>query len=411
MEIHVARQPIFNRRKETFAYELFYRSKDERDSSEINQDSATATVMANSLLTIGMDRLAEGKKCFIKFTDTLIGYNLPTLLDSGNVVIELMRDAVKSLDLTEACKKLKEKGFMLALDDYYIYQSDFPEEALEYLDYVKVDFTKNSPLERDDIARKLLKKNVKLIAECVESNEDFLEGMDMGYDYFQGYFFNKPEVISHKDIPASKLNALHIISELNQMEPSFDVIEGIIKKDVSLSYKLLKLINSAAFHVNVQVMSVRQALVMLGFTEIRKFMYLILLYDICEDKPDELVRNTLVRAKFGDYISRKFTGKVDHGEIYLMELFSSIDAMLNRPMADILEELPLSERVKSALRGDKNIYQDIHQMISFYEKGQWQSYYEQLDKLKITDECIAEYFLLSLDWTREIFQVWNNYSI
>jgi len=367
--------------------------------------------VANSLLTIGMERLTDGKKCFIKFTDMLIGYNLPTLLDPRTVIIELMRDAVQAIDLVEACKALKEKGYTLALDDYYIYQKDFPSESLEYLDYVKVDFTKNSPLERDDIARLLKRKNIKLIAERVETSEEFLEALDMGYDFFQGYFFKEPEIISHKDIPASKLNALHIISELNQMEPSFDIIEDIIKRDVSLSYKLLKLINSAAFRVSATVTSIKQALVRLGFTEIRKFMYLVLLYDICEDKPDELVRNALVRAKFGDYLSSKFVGKVELGEIYLMELFSSIDAMLNRPMNEVMEELPLSQHVKSALRGEKNMYQDIHQLISCYEKGNWQKYYEYLDKLKISDEGVAEYFLLALDWTREIFQVWNNYNI
>ncbi|MFZ7133785.1 MAG: EAL and HDOD domain-containing protein [Eubacteriales bacterium] len=406
MEVFVARQPIFNRLKDVVAYELFYRKHGENSLEVMNKDSASATVIMNSFFTIGLEKIAENKHVFIKFTDTLLNYDIATLLNKEKTVIEIMSE-IQNTDLIKICEDLKCKGYQIALDDYTLINNDVFDDIIHYVDIIKVDFLINSLMDREDIVKKLSPFGVKLLAERVENIEDFQEAYNMGFDYFQGYFFSKPEIIADEDIPSFKLNSLHIINELNRVEPDYDIIAEIMKRDLSLSYKLLRLVNSVVFNLSERIQSLRHALVFLGFNELRKFMYLLLLYDMCQDKPGELIKTSLVRAKFGELLCNDLNN-FNKNEIFLMEMFSLIDGMLNKPLQNILEELPLQERAKDALQGSNNEYFDIHQLILAYEGANWEKTQEICNKLSIDDKGLSNYYIKSIAWVEEILETWNN---
>lgn len=408
MEVYVARQPIFDRHKNVIGYELFYRTGQVDTFDMINYDSASASVIMNSFITIGIEKLTDNKCAYVKFTDTLLNYDIATLFDKDSIVIEIVEDFVNNTDLLKKCKELKNIEYKIVLDDYLLMKTDLPENVIEYIDIVKVDFLRNSLIDREDIAKEMKSIGKELLAERVETQEEFNEAVNMGYDYFQGYFFCKPQTTSEKDIPVFKLNSLHIINELNKIEPEYDRIAEIIKKDLSLTYKLLRLINSAAFHLNEQISDIKHALVLLGFNEIRKFIYLVLLYDMCKDKPDELIRLSLMRAKFGETIFRNHKD-IKQNEVFLMEMFSLIDAVLDKPLDQALAVLPLSDKAKKALLGEKNNYYYIHSLIVSYEKSRWEDFYNYLNILKIDGCNIFDYYQTSIEWVNDIFSSWENY--
>ncbi|MFZ7121817.1 MAG: EAL and HDOD domain-containing protein [Eubacteriaceae bacterium] len=408
MEVYVARQPIFDRHKNVIGYELFYRTGQVDRFDMINYDSASASVIMNSFITIGIEKLTNNKCAYIKFTDTLLNYDIATLFDKNRIVIEIIEDFVTNTDLLKKCKELKNTGYKIVLDDYLLMKTDLPENVIEYIDIVKVDFLRNSLIDREDIAKEMKSIGKELLAERVETQEEFNEAVNMGYDYFQGYFFCKPQITTEKDIPMFKLNSLHVINELNKTEPEYDRIAEIINKDISLTYKLLRLINSAAFHLNEQISDIKHALVLLGFNEIRKFIYLVLLYDMCKDKPDELIRLSLMRAKFGEMIFRNHKD-IKENEVFLMEMFSLIDAVLDKPLDQALSLLPLSDKAKKALLGEKNNYYYIHSLIVSYEKNRWEDFYNYLYILKIDGGNIFNYYQASIEWVNDIFSSWENY--
>jgi len=322
-----------------------------------------------------------------------------------------MQQQFNPKDVLKKCKTLKKSGYRICFDDYYIYQERLQEEMLECLDYIKVDFTKNSVLEREDLATIFKKRKVKLIAERVETQEEFTEAVDMGYDYFQGYFFRKPEIIKHRDIPMFKLNALHIIAELNREEPSYDHLEHIIKTDASLTYKILRLVNSAANIREGSIRSIKHALVMLGLESIRKLVYLVLLYEISENQPNEIIRNSMVRAWFGEKIKVHPNFEIVPGEVFMMEILSVMDVLMNRPLEELLEEIPISKRVKDGLLGIDNNYYRVHKMIETYENGDWKSYLKFEEMLGIKNQKIGKCYLEALQQTREIFTTWDHYKM
>lgn len=407
MEIYVARQPIFNRQKKVIAYELFYRNHNDNSLNGVNKDSASATVIMNSFVTMGTERIAGNKQLYVKFTDTLLNYDIVTLLNKKNTIIEIMTE-ICNVDLIKICKDLKDRGYKIALDDYNLVKRNIFDEIIQYIDVIKVDFLTNSLIDREDIVKKMNDYGVKLLAERVETLDDFNEAYNMGFDYFQGYFFSKPEIIVDEDIPSFKLNSLHVINELNRVEPDYNVIADILKRDLSLSYKLLKLVNSVAYDLTERIQSLKHALVILGFNELRKFMYLVLLYDMCQDKPGELIKTSLIRAKFGELLCVDLN-IYNKNEIFLMEMFSLIDGVLNKPLEIALNELPLELKVKEALMGIENEYFTIHQLIISYESAEWEQVHNICKELSLKCDNLSDYYLQSVDWVDEILSLWSNY--
>ncbi|MDO9536172.1 MAG: HDOD domain-containing protein [Bacillota bacterium] len=401
MEIYVARQPIFNKYQEVFAYELLYRSGANKFYSSLNGDEASSEVITNSFLLIGLETLTRGKKAFINFTRNLLENDVAILLPNEVIVVEILQDIEPDEKMLGACKKLKELGYLLALDNF-IYDKKF-EPLIDLVDIIKIDFLNTDEEERRAVIQRVRSNKVSFLAEKVETMEDFTQAIEMGYSYFQGYFFSKPLILSGRDIPSFKLTYMKILQEINKPDLDFDRIERLIKMDVSLSYKLLKFINSLAFGFRSEISSIKQALVLLGKEELSKWVSLIALKGIGENKPEELIVTAICRARFCELIASRVGLKDRASDLFLMGMFSLIDAFLDQPMSEILKELPICEEIKHALLGGKNRFRDVYDLILTYESGDWEKFTLKAAKLDLHEEEVKDFYLNSLDMSNKIF--------
>ncbi len=401
MDIFIARQPIFDVRQNVFAYELLYRSGTQNLYAGINGDRASSEVIGSSFLLFGLENLTMGRKAFINFTRKLLEDEVATLLPKELIVVEVLENVEPDEQMLAACIKLKELGYLLALDDF-AYDPRF-DPFIDLVDIIKVDFLQTSPRERTALVQRIGNKEIKFLAEKVETMEDFNQALQAGYSYFQGYFFSKPNIVSGKDITSFKLTYLQLLQEIGKPDLDFNQLEEIIKRDVALSYKLLRFINSAAFSLRGEISSIKQALVLLGQKEIQKWVSLVALRSIGEDKPDELVKVAISRGRFCELVSPKLGLKHRSPDFFLMGLFSLIDAFLDQPLAYILSQLPIAVDIKRALLGKESRLKDVHQMAVSYEQGDWKKALRLAKKLKLEEKEIIDVYLKSLDFARRIF--------
>ena len=394
VETFVARQPIFDRKEKIFAYELLFRQGNQTFYNSVDGDRATGDVISNSFLTIGIDTLTGGKRGFINFTANSLKNQIAYSLPKEYLGIEILENVEPDQDIIWACKQLKEAGYLLVLDDFVFEPKFWP--LIDLADIIKVDFLSTDVHERRNMLERVGSRKIKFLAEKVETRADFVQVLEMGYCYFQGYYFCKPVLISGKSIPLFKLNCLRLMEEINNPEVDFDKINTFIKGDVSLSYNLLKFINSSVFGFKTKINSIKQAIVLLGILKVRKWASIIILQNIGEDKPDELVINSVVRATFGEALARKTVLQEQASNIYLMGMFSLIDAFLDRPLADVLAELPLTNEIKRALLGEDNQFRAFLDLILAYEKADWVNFSVYAQKLHIDESEVPNLYLQAL---------------
>lgn len=403
MDIYVARQPIFDQEKKVFGYELLFRDGINNVFSGIDGDTATSKVLSNSFFNIGIEKLIGKGVAFINFTRELLISQLPQLFPKEQLVIEVLEDVEAEEDVVKSCNELSRKGYSIALDDFF-YSKDL-KPLIEIANIIKFDFRATPPDEIQDILEKLKEYNIRLLAEKVETGEEFEAALKMGFEYFQGYFFSKPEIIEGKDISPAQFNLLEIMAEVNQPYFEFSRVEQIISRDVSISYKLMRYINSAFYKRVNEISSIKQAIVVLGEKGIRSFLSLIAMTSLANDKPDELVRSSIIRARFCELMHNCTDADVDSSELFTLGLFSSIDAIMNDTMENLMEKLPLSENLKLALvknEGELVHYLDIAKC---YERGDWKGFSRIKDKISLNDQNLPEYFIEAITWADMITSI------
>jgi EAL and modified HD-GYP domain-containing signal transduction protein len=348
MDFLIARQPIFNAHQKLFAYELLFRGTEGHTMEQLEGDRATTSLLSATFLTEGIDRISGFKPCFINFTTELLLTNVPESFPSSKIVIEILENIKPSAEIVSACRALSHKGYTLAMDDF-IYARAL-EPLIELVDIIKIDIIA-TPL---DTLRKTLYNlsrhtKLKLLAEKVETRQEFEQALKMGFTYFQGFFFSQPEVLTIKELTTAKVNLLHLLAEVTAKSTSFSRIEQIISRDVAISYKLLRFLNSAWFYRLEKVKSISQAIAYLGEHELKRFIMLMIISEMSTNKPQELVRLAIVRAKFCELLATASGRFGKQNNLFLLGLFSLLDAMLDTPIDSLLEELPIDDLIKQAL--------------------------------------------------------------
>lgn len=394
MEVFVARQPIFDLDKNVVAYELLFRtSLDNFYDIKLDGDESTAKLISNSFLLIGLDTITKQKKAFINFTKKLLINMAPTVIPNNLISVEVPEDIEVDADVIQACSDLKDRGYEIVLDNF-VY-NDECKPLVDLADVIKIDFQQSKGDERREIVEQFKASGIKFLAEKLETVEEFEKAISYGYDYFQGYFFCKPIIISERDIPVSKLSVLELINEINMPDVEFEKLEEIIKHDLSLTYRLLRFINSAYFNFSMKVESIRHVLLLIGMREIKKWASIISLAAIGEDKPVELLNVSLVRAKFCEFIAEVIGQKKNDHNFFMMGLFSSIDALLDRHMEDVLKDIYIEAEVKAALLGEENIYSDVCNLVIAYEKGDWENVDDYTKKIGVNESVLPTYYFSS----------------
>jgi EAL and modified HD-GYP domain-containing signal transduction protein len=401
MNVFVTRQPIFDDKQIVIGYELLFREPSRDYYRHEDGDDATLTVMSDSFLDLGIERLTSGKPAFVNFTRRLLLDEVPFDIHKDFLVVEILENIEPDAPVIEVCRKLKQSGYRLVLDDFVFHEKYLP--LMELADMIKVDFLTSTPRQCETLVRKYNRPGLHFCAEKLETRAQFERARDMGYSYFQGYFFCRPEIVSGKRISGYKLTYLQILDEMGKTDLNFDRLESILKRDVALSYKLLRLINSAYYGLSNRVKSIKHALVLLGIREIRRWVTVMALHGMGNDKPEELLVNSITRAKFCELTAEMLTPNDRQQDFFLMGLFSQIDAFLDRPMAEILDQLPIYEDVKSALLGEDNQFRKVFEIMLSYEKGEWERFLRETRRLNLNPSRIMTIYLAALDWSNGIF--------
>ena len=410
MEVFIGRQPIFNIHEQIIAYELLYRNKNVNAFPLIDSDAATVDVLVNSFLSIGIDEVTKGRPCFVNFTENLLMGSMIDYLDPNKVVIEILEDVPITLQLVERVAELKERGFRIALDDFVLNENVVVyDELFEYIDYIKVDFLLSPLLERMEIENKVKTSfpNIKLLAEKVETRNQFDMAKHSGYVLFQGYFFEQPQIIKSTDIPANTIQYFQIISLLKDEEPDINQLAESIERDISLSYKLLQLINHSSIRKKSKVRSIKQAVLLLGLTELRKLIYLLAMREVENheesDVFNELMRVSLFRAKVCEKVAR-LNFLPNFSEYFLIGLFSLIDSLLKRPLHLVLRQLPLSESIAETISGTKTEMTPYLEFSIALNKLDWSKLGDLANQLNLSYEAVIKIYDEANEWVTNAFE-------
>ncbi len=398
MDTYVARQPIFDGRKKVSGYELLFRDQSAKYDPSVDGDVATATVLSNAYFSIGMDALVGDKESFINFTQSLLLKKFPLLLPKESTVIEILENVEPTPELVTACTEMAGQGYTFALDDFAYAPELRP--LIDLARIIKFDFRLTSLEKIQDYLTKIQRwDNLILLAEKIETHDEFRQAAEMGFNLFQGYFFCKPELIAGKQIPGSQLTLLQIMVEVNR--PEFDIgkIETLIAPDVSLAYKLLRYINSAFFAKAQRISSIQQALVYMGELEIRRFVSLIAMSHLARHKPGELVRAACIRGKFCELLGSAPALSAQPSELFTLGMFSLIDAILDQHMEKIMKDLPLADDIKTALIDRKGRLIGYLLLAETYEKGQWDHMTKIAQVMNIREEKLPRLYLQACQWS------------
>jgi EAL and modified HD-GYP domain-containing signal transduction protein len=395
--VYVARQPIFDKNKNIFAYELLFRDGTDNYVPDIDGDVATTSLLANTFFSIGIDTLAGGRKSFINFTQNLLEKKVPLLLPKETTVIEILEDVKPDPALIDACAQMAADGYTIALDDF-VYLPEL-EPLIAMATIIKFDFRLTPKEAIDDYLKQLSRNSLCLLAEKVETHDEFEAAQRMGFELFQGYFFCKPEIIQGREIQGSQLTLMMIMAQINSDAFNCDELERLIAKDMGLSYKLFKYLNSAFFARANKVTSVKQALVYLGEKEIRRFVSLVAMSRLAEGKPDELIRAACIRGKFCELLGADAHEQTAPSEMFTLGMFSLIDAVIDQPMGKILGELPLSSQIKHALVDAKGRLAGYIELVRSYEAGRWDRVSRLSQALKLDDKTLPDLYLQACQWS------------
>ncbi|MCB0283981.1 MAG: HDOD domain-containing protein [Calditrichaeota bacterium] len=390
----IARQPILNKRKQTYGYELLFRDGLEETFHHYDGNQATSQVINLTFFDAAISHIISGRKAFINFTRFLLLDDFWKLLPKDQVVIEILENIDLDEKVINACKRLKQNGYLIALDDY-IY-NPLHKPILPYIDIIKVDFSL-TPAAKFDL-KPIQEQNKKTIflAEKVEVNDEFELSLEKGYSLFQGYFFEKPDLIKLHSTNEQCLSTIQLLRAVCNKQFDLQDAEIIFKHDPLLTYKLLRYINSAAIGLRYSISSISQALAIIGQNNLRKWVLVLIMSKTSEKKADELIRQTVYRANFCELLAGASGLANDAAELFITGLFSSIEAILDDTLENLLNQIPLSREIVMALTGVETPYYYILMLVLAFEKGTWSKVHSICETIRINEQLLPQMHISSV---------------
>lgn len=393
---YLGRQPIFDASQQVIGYELLFRQRRGTWSHIVDGDQATSRVIMHSFWELGLNKVVGDHKAFINVTR---GFLLdPELLPppGPQLVLEILEDIIIDDEVTTAVRDLKARGYTIALDDF-VYHQDL-EPLIALADIVKLDVKELGAERLAEHAQLLRRYPLKLLAEKIETPDVYEYCTRLGFDYYQGYFLCRPRLLEGKRMPANRINALRLMAGLQARNLDLAGLEKIISHDPALSYRLLRYINSASFALSSPIRSIRHAIVYLGEGEIRRWATLLALAGI-DDKPDALITTSLIRARMCEMIAALDS---DRGKdsAFIVGLFSTLDAIMDLPLEEVLSSLPLSADITDALLRRTGPFAHVLDITLSHERGDWDS----LEREGEIGGVISTIYLEALEWSERIVQ-------
>lgn len=391
----VARQPILDLQRQVHGYELLYRDG-LTDHFLGDRDHACRVTLDNTLL-FSMGKLTGNAIAFVNCTHDVLVERLVTVLPPKAVVLEIMETVSPDSEVIRACNELREMGYKFALDDFDLRLD--AELLIPLADYIKIDFLSCPPNKRQIIRKKIADARVSLVAEKVESQAEFANAVQEGFEYFQGFYFCRPELMATREIPVGYQNYLSLLRALGKEPLELREVEALVKRDASLCFRLLRLVNSALMGLKQEITSVMAALLTIGDQQFRKLAWISLAAQFNGAQPAELLVMAFSRGRFCE-LNAAYIGE-NPDEQYLLGLFSLFPAILRLDVEDIIPTLPFRKEIIAALRQVSNSERILLSCVEEYERGNWQKCSEYCDALHIPEPLLAANYLESVCWARE----------
>ncbi len=403
MQVYIGRQPILDRGWNIGGYELLFRSSRENICEATDDVSATPQVISNAVLGFGLDRLVGGQPAFVKFDRTLLLGDWTTCLPPERIVIEILKTVSPEQEVLAACRRLRELGYALALNDFA--DELRTERFAPELDILKVDFQQTGPAVQERLARRYRELKIRLVAAKVESEVEFKRASQLGYDYFQGFFFASPTVLQTSRVPASQIGGLRLLKEIQKEELDFNSVESLIRHDISFSHALLTYLNSAAFHWANRIESVRQGLILLGSDQIRKWVWMASISSLGQNRPPVLMAQVLMRGRFCEEITAAANLALGEADPFLVGMFSLLDAILRRPLREILAELNIGRRIRNVLLGtgdDTDPLSLVLTIVKSWERSDFPQVHTTARAIRLSPEALNDCYVRALDWVETV---------
>ncbi len=395
--LYVGRQPILDSQRCLAGYELLYRNSNDNWCPQDDPNLLCKRTMDTAVL-FGLDTLGSGHKLFLNCTHDVVVGGFPTLFPADSTVIEVLETVVPTPTLVAACRELKEKGYGIALDDF-VYSAEF-DPLIEIADYIKVD-VRMTPLEEcDALARRFLAGSRCMLAEKVEAEEEFHALNAMGFSLFQGYLFSRPKVLSTSRIDGFESQYFRIFELLSQAQLNVVDLESVIKTEPALCFRLLRYLNSPAFCLQSEVRSILQGLLLLGETAVRKWLMLVCSV-IAGAHPQKrmILQTALIRARFAELMAPHF--QMESSALFITGLISMMDAIMDKPLPTILEQVAIPEDIHQALLGNDNGIRKCFDLVIAYEAADW-TLCEQLRPKHFSSEQLSEAYVKAVQWSHDL---------
>lgn len=398
MDIFIARQGIYDKNGKVVAYELLYRNSMENSYNPLIEDEVSTYKVIENISSFGLDILTNKKRAFVNFSEALIMKDIATLLPKENVVIEVLETVNPSEEIINKLLSLKDLGYYIALDD--VVEVEHIVKFIGVIDIVKVDFRLATSEARKKIAYICNKYNIDMLAEKVETSEELNEAKGLGYIYFQGYYYSKPSIFLGKDIAVKNTSIFMLLVELIKENYDIDKVEYIMKTDVALTYKFLKFINSSYFNFLQEIKSIRQAIILIGRAELRKWLSILTIVEMSSIN-DGYANIIIIRAKFCEEIANIISPNYAP-QAFMVGLFSNMHQMIEKNIDYVVKELPLNSEIKNALLGEQNILKDILDLALAYENVDSDKITEMRKKMSINEDLLWRIYSKSIEWCSNI---------
>jgi len=397
-DIIIGRQQIFDRKLNIYAYELLFRGTDFDLAFKEAATQATNQVITDTILEIGLNTIVGPHKAFINFTTQNILDKTPLHLPKDRIVIEVLENVEIDSRIVGNLKELSKLGYIIALDDFVFSDEWMP--LVEFADIIKLDILEMGESKTRELIKRLKPYNVQLLAEKVENYAEYQYLVELGCDYFQGFFFNKPNIVSGKRLSVNQTAAIQLLNTVNNPDVEFEDLTKIISLDVGLSYKLLHYINSAFFSLPNKISSISHAISYLGLKEIKRWINILTLASL-SNKPEAVMQNALIRGKMCEELANLSGDKSDN--FFLIGILSNLDTLLDIPLEEALSHLPLADDIVSAILHQQGLGGEALKCVMSYEHWDISS----ISFKNIDQSLIGDTYIKSISWAKDVMGTIN----
>lgn len=400
MDSYIVRQALVTEKQESFGYEILY--TDNSFSAEHTDDVSAANAIENFLSSMDSERFLDGKIAFLTFTPNLLEKGIPKMFKTNKLVIQIEDSLITNPLSQNLITKYKQSGYKIAVVDFEFAPRFFG--ILDIVDYIKVNFS-GDPSSVENIVKIGKSFGKKVIAYNVETQEAYDRAKELGCTYYQGTFVSEKMPTTVKKVNYLQSNFFLLMVAVTKDEPDIDEIESIISRDVSLTFSLLRLVNSAYFALRNKARSVKQALVILGLGQLKQWIYLLSFKQDDGSMPDELIKISFLRATFAsELVEYAQDMTISRSEAYLLGMFSTLGKLMRVPLEDALEQLPISDDIKLALLKKEGRTGSLYKLILSYEKADWKTMSACAAELGIPQSMIAQKYF---ECVESVNSIWN----